>query len=278
MITPKGYKLPKQVRPEFSSAHWKIERARQHVRALKDAVNSWGPGDGYEIATERDPETGEKTTRIAYDAEGLPVLWSLIIGDAVQTLRNALDNAVFGMAKAGGPLTEQQEQKIAFPVYGRSPLPPSKADQMMRNVPPAVRDFIASIQPHKEVDGPYREHILWLLNELAIIDKHRTMHLATLQTKAIKATGPPGLGHLGVQWLFAEPPGTTLEHGDEVARYLQLPDVEGDVQIDLTLDVVIKENGPVPPVSVNVLDQIGTFVERNVIQEMAAIYETAVPA
>jgi hypothetical protein len=276
ITTQRGDKLPDQVRPEFSSAHWKIERARQHVRALKDAVDSWGPGDGYEIATACEPETGEKTARIIYEAGGLPVLWSLIIGDAVQTLRNALDNAVFGMAKARGSLTEQQERKLAFPIYGRTPLSPGKANRMMRNVPLQVTDFIASIQPHKEVEGPYRDNVLWLLNELAITDKHRTMHLAILQTKTLKASGPPGLGHLGVQWLVAEPPGTTLEHGAEVARYLPLSDVEGDVQIDLTLDVIIKGSGSVPPVSIGVLDQIGTYVERNVIQEIAAIYEEVV--
>lgn len=273
-VTPGGRPLPEMVRPEFSSAHWKIERARQHLSALKDGITDWGPGNGYEIATKRDPETGEKIASVVYDEGGFPVLWSLLIGDFVQTVRNALDNAVFGMASAQGSLTPEQEKKIAFPVYGRSPLPTAKADQMLRNVPSDVRDFIESVQPHREADGPYREHVLWLLNELAIVDKHRAMHLATLQAKAVNATGPPGLGHLGVQWLFSEPPGATLEHRAEVVRYMPLPDVEGDVQIALTLDVIIKERDPIPPVSVQVLEQLGTYVERNVLWEIASIYES----
>ncbi len=274
-----GYPVPESVRPEFLSAYHKTERTAEHLKTLKSLIEPWRNGDGYELVTERDPQTGQKTVHFRFGS--LPHRWSTIIGDSVQGLRNSLDNMVFGIAEAnaGRPLTEREAKDLSLPIYGSEPLTDAEADRKLIHVPAEIKDFIRSeaIQPHHQWDPDQHVHIMWMLHKLANIDKHRTMHLGVVQMRAARARPPEGERSLRVKELVMEPPGTLLKNEAPIAWYTPQEGFEGDVEFDLALDVVFKDAGPAQHKSVlGILDDLNDYVFNNVILEIAARYERVI--
>jgi len=270
------YPVPSTVRPEFKSAYHRAERVSKHLKCLKSQIHPWRRGDGCELITKSKPHSREKTVHITYG--DLPPEWSAIIGDIVQGLRNSLDNAVFGMAEAqaGRPLEESEAKRLSFPIYGKEPLSRAEADVKLAFVPRLVREFIEAIQPNINWDPAHHDDFLWVLHELANIDKHRAMHLGMIQVKSVHVRPPEGEQHLNVEQFLMEPPRTVLDDGAELARYIPLESSEGDLQYDLALDVVFKDPRPVKyrPV-VGVLETLNNHV-FNIVVEMAARYEQVV--
>jgi hypothetical protein len=87
------------VPPSLQSARLKIDRAREHIQAVEDAVDVWLGTDAYMITREVDPETGY-TLRRARIKEPPPSRISILIGDAIQNLRSALDHTVYSLAES----------------------------------------------------------------------------------------------------------------------------------------------------------------------------------
>ena len=103
--------------------------------------------------------------------DDLPVL----VGDALQCLRNCLDNLAFSLALANNrTLTSKQEEGVSFPIYDLRVTEKTKVIQLMSK---SVRDAISSLAP-----DPARlvldQDPLWLLNKTANRDKHRGISVA----------------------------------------------------------------------------------------------------
>jgi hypothetical protein len=197
----------------------------------------------------------------------------------VQGLRNALDNAVYGMAEAQAPapLKESEAKGLSFPIYGKEPLSEAEANTKLAHVPELVREFIESVQPNLNWDPSHHVDFLWVLRDLANIDKHREMHLGIVQVKSVRIRAPEGEDGLGVERLLMEPPGSVLDNEAELARYIPFDGREKDFQYDLALEVVFKDPGPVQhrPV-VGVLEDLNNHV-FNIVVEMASRYERVAP-
>jgi hypothetical protein len=96
----------------------KIKRGREHMEAVEQAVNDWLGTDAYTISREIDPETGD-TVRRAQIKGSPPNCISLLIGDAVQNLRSALDHTVYALAESRlGTLSIEIEEGLMFPIVG----------------------------------------------------------------------------------------------------------------------------------------------------------------
>ncbi len=102
--------------------------------------------------------------------EPLPNDLSVVIGDALQCLRNSLDNLAFALGKAENPtMSEKDERSISFPLFDS---PNEGTDLRITQMNSVVQGVVRSLVPDPArlglVDDP-----LWLLNKAAIYDKHR---------------------------------------------------------------------------------------------------------
>lgn len=109
----------------------------------------------------------------------MPPETPLIIGDAVQCLRNALDHIVFALAQqnaSGQAIPPDKEDKIQFPFR----------DEPCKGIPggiarlaPAAQDVIVKQSPGG-VPTDFDSQPLWFLNKLSNRDKHRSIPVTTI--------------------------------------------------------------------------------------------------
>jgi len=100
----------------------------------------------------------------------LPDDLSVVIGDALQNLRNSLDNLAYSLGRQNHEtLTSDEEQHISFPIYDGAV--PENANPI-RLMPQPIRDEIRALAPDP-ARRPLDRDPLWLLNKTANRDKHR---------------------------------------------------------------------------------------------------------
>jgi hypothetical protein len=182
-----------------TDAQLKLDRAAEHIAAVRELVNAWlaGPDFRIERVTADDGRT-EARVRLT----GLPPpRIAVVVGEAVHNLRAALDNAVYASASdaAAGTLDERIERALEFPVLGIG----TKADfdklaaRKLIGVPETVCQVVEHEQPYgwstDEYPDGYRYHPLWLVHTLDVIDKHRRLALTAAAIRHVGIGVPEGV-------------------------------------------------------------------------------------
>jgi hypothetical protein len=150
-------------------AWWKTERAEHHLKELQEQINSFMNDDPVSVTKIEDEE--QRVTR--YQAVfKQPHVWSfLIAGDFFQCLRTALDQSVWWLASA----QHKDPDWTQFPIFAtNTPKNRERLERQIRGVSRKSADVIESFQPYNREQGsPLNAHMLWQLNEINRIDKHR---------------------------------------------------------------------------------------------------------
>jgi hypothetical protein len=168
----------------------KLDRAKTHIEAVEDAIQGWLQSDAYTITEDVEAETGDHVL-VAKVVEPFGQDWPLVIGDAVHNLRSALDHIAYQLALGGyqtqhhgGPIPLGHQRRIMFPVVATSNNPSLSvgdfyaqvAKGQLRYVPHDAAAAIKALQPYQRSPGSPANDLLWVVNELDIIDKHRKLH------------------------------------------------------------------------------------------------------
>jgi len=158
---------------DFTSVDAKVQRAEQHISDLQRAVREFVQSNPYEAVVQDDPDDAECQQMILRIHRAIPIEIPLITGDAVHTLRTALDHLVCVAVEAnGGTVTNQ----TAFPVW-RSPRTPTADEyrglvlRKAKGAAQALIDLLLGLQPY---EGGNHE-ALWALDYLDARDKHRLL-------------------------------------------------------------------------------------------------------
>jgi hypothetical protein len=271
------YFLPDDVPPELASVHYKLIRVASHLETLDSDIAKFSDQDrgSYRLLTERDPQSGERVVR--FFCEGLPPQWSVAIGDIIQNLRNSLDALIFAIATncAHATLSEEDARNIAFPICGRSTLNDARTEQLMPHVPAPVRDFVKSVQPHLH-GSDFKTNVLWIVNRLAVVDKHRGIHLAAVQSRGIHLFAPEGTTAFEGWDRFTGGRGSIpLEHNEVIARYT-LDGTEENAKIELPLKIVFKDADSVADFPLlGTLSLVGQFVTDEIVGPIVELYQAA---
>jgi hypothetical protein len=163
----------------LASAYLKIERAREHGRALGDAFEAFLRSNPYKLTSDFDKAASCFVYRCSASDEP-PAEWGLIIGDAAQNLRAALDHLYWQLARTegGGVIDPSQASRVQFPIA-------VEAGQFRAaHLHPDDAEFVDSLQPYRASDplrgavSPVHSHPLASLRALSNIDKHRVLHTA----------------------------------------------------------------------------------------------------
>lgn len=168
MVTPEPDPL--------TNAYWKTERAKFHLDCLKDEIAAFC-NDSHSIVTQDEPELDQVRYRIELKQPHVYIF--LILGDVLQCLRTALDQAVWSLIhhRTGGDPGASE-----FPVFSH-PLNENDRKKFKRKtdgLSDEAISYIESIQPYNRPTGmPLTSHLLWRLHELNRIDKHRRISVRT---------------------------------------------------------------------------------------------------
>jgi hypothetical protein len=167
---------------DLTGVNAKLGRAKDHIQAVKDEVMSWQDGSPYSIAKESNADF----TRWALVMKLMKppdllqrnlLRWTLIIGDAVNNLRSALDHLVYAIAvhesSSNPPLNEKQ---LAFPICDTAEDFKGSA-RRIKTLTFDVRTAIESVQPYNR-PHPVLPALLAILRDFNNTDKHKLLRLA----------------------------------------------------------------------------------------------------
>jgi hypothetical protein len=150
----------------LADPYLKTSRAKVHLENLRQEIAVFNKNP-CRFTREDDVEHGLHV--ITMERIKIPDPIPLIAGDIFYNLRASLDQLVWYLAHITTPYPEMTQ----FPVL-EAPDPKRFADQTSGAPPEAIK-IIESLQPYygRNSIDLIRAHLLWRLNKLCIIDKHR---------------------------------------------------------------------------------------------------------
>ncbi len=127
-------------------ARLKIERAREHLKALRNETRAFVDSNPYRTFVEPDADTGEPVVRIGFARPGVrvPIRLGLIAGDIIHNLRTALDHLAWQLALAGsgpGPRTQ-------FAIFEDADDYRRHEPQLLEGISEGHRARIEAVQPY----------------------------------------------------------------------------------------------------------------------------------
>lgn len=145
----------------------KVKRAEHHILDLKEGIEAFLQSDPYEIVIKDNPEADRREHRVIR-ADSPAVDLSLFVGDAVHSLRSALDHLVWQLVIANGG--EPNDLKTEFPVWRSESHFKSGRPGNAKGISKDALDVLYALKPYKGGNDA-----LWRLHRLDIIDKHRLL-------------------------------------------------------------------------------------------------------
>jgi len=164
--------------PDYLRGPWlKLERAMTYLSDFSQATAAWEASRPYTITHEFNAKRSQYVVRAKIDrplSEDNPVA-AVMVGDCIHSMRSALDNAVWELARLK---RKRIPQNTGFPIYGSEFDFVCKGSPMIAALPKQARAVIESMQPYQ---GPGMvQKNLALLNSLWNTDKHRHIPLLSV--------------------------------------------------------------------------------------------------
>jgi hypothetical protein len=159
--------------PSLVDPYLKTTRAKVHLEELREELSIFKYSKPYSISTEDDVERDR--FRIKIDSHEIPDKVSLIVGDLLYCLRSSLDQLVWSLAK----LNVRDPKRTQFPIFEIDNRETRRSfKQQTAGIPAYAVSIIEGLQPYHGPDAAaIRSRLLWRLNALCNIDKHRRIPL-----------------------------------------------------------------------------------------------------
>ena len=153
-----------------TSAQLKLTWAIKRVNALSREVQTFEHSDAYVPRVERNVRSPQEIEYrvFATERQNPSPDWPLMAGEAIQSLRAALDHVVYAISK-------RNRGKSQFPIFTDPCEFQVRGKPLIRGVPPAIRALIEKAQPYEHTPSHPSRDILAALNKLSNLDKHRTL-------------------------------------------------------------------------------------------------------
>ena len=189
----------------------KVERAKQHLRDLEVARDSFIKSKPYRIESKPDPQTGYNVFYIT-DLQATPAEIGLVAGDVIHNLRSALDHLAYQLVYVSGATHSKQ---TSFPIWDDATEYKAQRARRVQGMAQSAIDAIDATEPYQGGKGAG----LWCLHYLDIADKHHALLITP-----INLTGAsfviPGFwerDYKGVGGVSFPDFGKSLEDGDVIA-------------------------------------------------------------
>jgi hypothetical protein len=256
-----------------------LARSQEHLNGLNQARDRIFEGDrglNFTLLGTLDPKRSKYVFTVDKVKE-LPILdWGIIVGDAIHSLRSALDQLVYGAAT-------DPTSMCAFPIYDSPKDWEIESPGILWSVPKELRALIYAAQPFHLGDRAH-SHALAMLRKLSNLDKHRTIPTTALIPVSAEAQVTKTVGIKSYKKLRLRS-GKPLERGAEIAELRFEPDDSGaQPQVEMNghfLFEVAFGRGPVPsalymkPIVQAFNDSMGMYA-FSVIRKASEILEPGV--
>jgi hypothetical protein len=157
----------------------KIERAKEHIRNLDLAIQTFVCSEPYAIRT-KPHSVIQHTTLYVARAEPVPTTVPIILGDAIHNLRSALDHLAWQLVEADGGIPDKH---TFFPIFsgpdGFQKYASAMGSGEIKKIRPGAEKVIQAMQPYVTGDDT-----LGHISQLDIIDKHRFVLTTVMLFKA----------------------------------------------------------------------------------------------
>jgi hypothetical protein len=181
--------------PDFSSCWAKLGRAKEHRDVLEHEIEAAFEVENNRVGirVEFDPDSGYHVFRVmTFPPKDLLVRFGLIMGDALQNLRGALDHLVWQLSLYGrGGRPPRNPTTVQFPIV-KDTIPDVRPEdymggrkQALWDVLPHHRAIIEDHQPYKRWNGFSLPHPFLRLQKLSNDDKHRLVNPVLFRSAAI---------------------------------------------------------------------------------------------
>jgi hypothetical protein len=212
---------------------------------------------------------------------------SLLIGEFVYSVRSALDHAAYDLTEweSGTPLSGTIAKSSAFPIFnnGREYRKrekngkPSRGSGLykIRGMSRDMRAVVERLQPYHRQKNP-SARLLWLLEELANVDKHRLLPLTAAALVGsqfrLSSTSP---GPLAVHQIEVFP--GPLKPNAILARFAidGAPGLDMNVEAHAVMDIAFSQDGEIKALRgesvIATLAAIASFVDKSVMPELVKL-------
>jgi hypothetical protein len=250
----------------YQQALAKHNWAKQHIDKLDSVLAEFRTKNLRTIGTKQNRETGDVTYYIV-EVLPIPAEIPLIVGDALQGLRCALDYVACGMVVAGGG---KVTSKTKFPIVKTATDWEVSGLRMVAGAHQLALEELRRIKPYE--GGNY---FLWALHRLNNIDKHRLL-LAVCSINSARTMSPyeeaakvnfteprliadTSLGRVSIKPRTS--PAIPLYAGQEL---LTIPMMQSYENMRFFVDVAVSEPGtestPVLMLLYLMLDEVGRII------------------
>lgn len=237
----------------LADPYLKTSRAKEHLDALREELRVFYESKPYQFFTNCD--LANRRYRIRCELEDTPDHIPLILGDVFYCLRSSLDQLAWCLAK----LTVSYPRGTQFPILGERD--DGRFTRQTTGVPAEAAAIIESLQPYNGRDAAaIRSHLLWRLNLMSNIDKHRRIPVHSSN----------------VQFMFPEAIARVaeFENGDVMSIPLNKvpPKTKMPTEPDVSFHVIFGDSFEGIECDVETVQQIYDFVANNVIPRFARFF------
>lgn len=201
----------------------------------------------YHLFSDFDPATGDEIRKVRVQRD-VPLDFGCMAFDALNSLRSALDHAVFAatVILTGDP----NPTKTKFPFADTEDwLVESELKRGARDVPTDLHPYLLGLKPHKAGN-----RLLWGFNKVRNENIHRILSPVA---HARGSLGIGGNGYIGSM--------STMHAWDSDKRelsYLRCRDVGSGIKVDVTVDIAFIETSDLPLQSVvGTLEQASRMID-----------------
>jgi hypothetical protein len=238
----------------------KLARAKQHIDDLARETEQFAKSAS-SVVSEPGDNAGDIVLRLRV-AEPIPLHFAAAAGDAIHNMRSSLDSIAFELARRHCPGVDSDEslqRQCAFPFELTKPGLDRWFRVRERVYGPAERRAIEAVAPGWQWDylgndsadpliGTREEDVqhdlLWTLNRLWNIDKHRRLHVVALWPDNISWATREADEY---EWVPGWPP---YEDGTEVGRLLArhgagsfVPHIMSSFELRLIEEDILNQTG-----------------------------------
>ena len=150
----------------LADPYLKTAQAKEHLDDLRERLRKFREDDPIRVVGEDDVKNQRHIVRLK--VKDIPEKLALVVGDFLYCVRSSLDQLVWALATTTLPYPKGTQ----FPIFETPD--PKLFNKYTRGVPAGAIAIVESLQPyHAQNAAALHGHLLWRLNLLCNIDKHR---------------------------------------------------------------------------------------------------------
>ncbi|HEX5479538.1 MAG TPA: hypothetical protein VFY79_07435 [Dehalococcoidia bacterium] len=159
--------------PRLESVNLKLERAREHRKAIDREISVFRASQLYPVRADIDSQTGEQIWRLDCEPEAPPRRIAQMVGDCLCNFRAALDHLAWELCSV-------PDRRTMFPIYD-DPAKFSNSFSRLHDIGVEALALLVMTQPCFGLNH-YRNSMLCALESLVNVDKHRYLHIISAGT------------------------------------------------------------------------------------------------